>query len=329
MTARSLLAALAMVAAPAVAASPEEETEHVVEPGETLNGIANRARVQRQHIIEANGLEAPYVIRVGQRLEIPRGKAARRSIASRASASATSGSGVTSYVVKPGETLGGIANRQQVPRVLIAEANGLSEPYVLRVGQTLRIPRTRHHTVKPGETGLGIAADYGVLWNAIAVANGLEQDSGLRSGQRLLIPAIVAPSAEPRRPEVQPATSRFSWPLTGEIRRPFAARGAGDYHDGIDIVAEKGAAARAIAEGTVIFAQEEPRQFGNLVIIDHGSGWHSAYGSLERVTVEKGEKVGKGERVGTVGNTSITRKTELHFELRRNGKPVDPLSELP
>ncbi|MEZ5743649.1 MAG: LysM peptidoglycan-binding domain-containing M23 family metallopeptidase [Sphingomonadaceae bacterium] len=329
MTYKAFLAGIAFISlsAAAQAASPEEETVHVVGEGETLNGIANRAGVPRQRIIEANGLDAPYMIRVGQKLEIPRGKTARRTIASRASTSKSSG--LSTYVVKSGETLGGIANREGVPRVSIIEANGLKDPYVIRVGQKLLIPRTRHHTVKDGETGFAIAMDYGVPWKNIAIANGLDQDGSLQKGQKLLIPAIFDPPSSQPETTNKPTGARFAWPLTGDIRRKFTARGAGDYHDGIDIVADKGAAARSIAEGTVIFAQKEPRQFGNLVIIDHGNGYHSAYGSLEKLTVKKGDKVGKGERVGLVGDTSITRKTELHFELRKNGKPVDPLTELP
>lgn len=85
----------------------------------------------------------------------------------------------------------------------------------------------------------------------------------------------------------------------------------------------------AAAAGTVIFAGEEKNQFGNLVVIDHGNRWHSACGSLGRLTVTKGHQVTQGERVGLVGDTSVTMRTELHFELRRDGKPVDPLTELP
>ena len=72
------------------------------------------------------------------------------------------------HVVVPGETLGGVANRAHVPRVLIIEANGLKEPYALREGQRLRLPRTRHHTVAKGETGFDIAYHYGVPFSAIA-----------------------------------------------------------------------------------------------------------------------------------------------------------------
>ena len=73
----------------------------------------------------------------------------------------------------------------------------------------------------------------------------------------------------------------------------------------------------------------DPDQFGNLVVIEHGDGWHSAYGSLARITVKEGDPVKATERVGLVGDTSLTRKTELHFELRKAGKPVDPVDYLP
>lgn len=327
---RNLLAiVLAIAATQAGALPPEEETEHVVEAGETLNGIANRACVARDAIIAANGLEAPYVIRVGKTLTIPRkGKAASRSIPA---GSGTAPGATGTYVVQPGETLGGIANREQVPRVLIAEANRLKPPYTLRVGQKLLIPRTRHHEVKPGDTGFAIAYAYGVPWNDIAVANGLDPDAQLKAGQNLLIPTVLdAPAPVQAAPQPVTATSsQFAWPVKGDIRRSYAARGSGSFHDGIDIVAPKGTAVRATAAGTVTFAGKDPKQFGNLVVLEHPDGWHSVYASLGRITVKKGASVAQGERVGLVGDTSITRKTELHFELRKDAKPVDPMSRLP
>ena len=78
----------------------------------------------------------------------------------------------------------------------------------------------------------------------------------------------------------------------------------------------------------MIFADKKG-SYGNLVILSHGDGWHSVYGYLDRITVKVGEQVGKGERIGLVGNTGIAKGDELHFELRRNNKPVDPTSELP
>jgi len=331
---RLFLSGLVLLAGTTLAATPPaEETEHRVEEGETLNGIANRAGVPASRIIEANGLEEPYLIRIGQKLAIPReGRPASRSISARPSAPRVSDGASEVHVVEPGETLGGIALASQVPRVLIAEANGLEPPFTIRIGQKLVIPRTRQHTVESGDTGFGLAYRYAVPWSDIAVANGIEPDAPLRIGQQLLIPTLLgSPGTTPVPGSMTPTASatHFAWPLSGPIRRGWRSRNSRDYHDGLDIEAPEGTAVRASAAGIVIFAGEEWNQFGNLVVIDHGDGWHSAYGSLGRVTVQKGHKVTQGERVGLVGDTSITKRTELHFELRKGGKPVNPLDELP
>lgn len=234
----------------------------------------------------------------------------------------------TEHVVKPGETLMGIANHAKVPRVLIAEANGLTPPYIVRAGQKLRIPRTRRHKVVRGETGFTIAYSYAVPWRDIAVANGIDADAAIRPGQTLLIPTLLD------RPAVEPApqaasSPRFAWPLAGPVRRGFTARGASNYHDGLDITAREGTAVRAADAGKVIFAGKEPRQFGNLVVIDHGDGWHTAYGFLSRITVTKDEQVRRGERIGLVGRTGLAKGPELHFEVRRGERPVNPNAQLP
>ena len=247
----------------------------------------------------------------------------------------------TEHVVAPGETLMGVANRAKVPRVLIAEANGLKPPYALRAGQKLKIPRTRRHTVVRGDTGFSVAYRYAVPWQDITVANGIEEDKPLKPGQVLLIPTLIAvPDAAPpptaasaaasaAAATAASATKLFGWPLQGAVRRGFTARSESDYHDGIDIRAAEGTAVRATAAGKVLFAGAEPRQFGNLVVIDHGNGWTSSYAFLSRITVSENEEVRAGERVGLSGKTGRAKGPELHFELRRNNRPVDPAEELP
>ena len=69
--------------------------------------------------------------------------------------------------------------------------------------------------------------------------------------------------------------------------------------------------------------------YGNLVIVSHAAKWHSIYAFLSRITVKKGEQVNKGERIGLVGNTGLAKGDELHFELRRDNRPVDPRGKLP
>ncbi len=250
---------------------------------------------------------------------------------------------VTSYKVRPAETLGGIARRVEVPRVLIIEANGLKPPYAVREGQVLVIPRRTARTVKRGDTGFSIAYDAGVPWPQIALANGIDPKAPVKPGQKLVIPTLSQPSAaaaavkaaeEEGRAEGALALAaqspvRFQWPAPGDIRRPFTPRGRRGSHDGIDIPAPAGTAVRAAAPGKVLFAGLEPKTYGNLVILEHGKGWFSAYAKMARVTVKKGEKVRAGTRIGLVGDTGSTPGTELHFEIRRKMVPLDPLLMLP
>lgn len=236
----------------------------------------------------------------------------------------------TEHRVKPGETLSGIANRAEVPRILIIEANGLKEPYTVRAGQVLIIPRRRSHTVKPGETGFEIALEYGLPWKAIAEANGLDPKKPVRAGRKLAIPTLSKAASEaPPAPPPPPKAPALDWPVDGKLRRGFAARPAGNYHDGVDITARKGTEVRAAAAGTVLFAGTEPKQFGRLVVLDHGNGWTSAYAFLDKITVKEGQKLRLGEQLGRVGSTGQAKGNELHFELRRNNKAVDPQPLMP
>jgi murein DD-endopeptidase MepM/ murein hydrolase activator NlpD len=250
----------------------------------------------------------------------------------------------TTHVVKAGETLGGIAARAEVPRVLIIEANGLKEPYALRAGQKLVIPRRRSHTVKDGETGFSIALDYGVPWSAIAAANGLKVGDPVKTGQKLAIPtisskAVVAPVATPA-PSPSPSAStaaladtpapKFAWPLTGKVRRTFAsAETKGGPHEGIDLLSPEGTAVRASAAGKVIFAGQGPEDYGLTVIVFHGGRWTTTYSFLSKVTVKEGDEVKAGERVGLVGETGMATEPQLHFEVRKNRVALDPVKFLP
>lgn len=260
----------------------------------------------------------------------------------------------TQHVVKPGETLGGIANRAGVPRGEIIEANGLKEPYLLRAGQKLTIPRRRTHTVMAGETGFSIAMDQGVPWSAIAAANKLDAKAEVKPGQVLAIPAVTTPApikaADPAPAPAAPTASptpattpspapaavadtrapAFAWPVRGTVRRAFAPRGdQSAYHDGIDVLSPEGTAVRASAAGKVIFAGEGPKEYGLTVIIHHGGRWTTTYAFLKQVTVKQDGQVKAGERVGLVGQTGLAKEPQLHFEVRNNKVALDPAKYLP
>lgn len=237
----------------------------------------------------------------------------------------------TEHVVVAGETLGGIAARSGVPMATIAEANGLSEPYVVKTGKKLVIPRQRTHIVKKGDTGFAIGFQYGVPFGQIATANGIDENDVLQPGQKLIIPALTkTPEVAAPKPPAVAAAKEPSWrrPHEGKLILGWKRRPDGGGHEGLDFAVNRGDAVRAAAAGTVIFAGEAPERFGNLVVIDHGGGWNTAYGHLDKVTVKKDEKVRAGERIGLGGSTGDATGTELHFEIRKDGQPLDPAPKL-
>ena len=320
---------------------------HVVQDGETLNGIANRAGVTPAAIIKANNLKAPaYAVRLGQKLRIPGkgGSATAQAPAKPDSSKPDSASkaetpirmGETN-IVQPGETLNGIATRAGIPKTVLADANGIGAPYVVKTGQKLRIPRQRVHVVASGDTASEIAEKYGVSYDAIRTANGLPGGSSPKVGQRLVIPATVARSAPaiPAAPAASSASATpstdgsFRWPLIGKIVRRFDLQAPGAGHRGIDIDASVGQAVMAARAGTVIYAADEPIRYGKMIVVEHEGQWYSAYAHLSSIAVAKGDSVKVGEVIGYAGSTGDAPQPQLHFELRQANRPVDPLTKLP
>ncbi|MDI3481077.1 MAG: hypothetical protein PWQ97_732 [Tepidanaerobacteraceae bacterium] len=121
-------------------------------------------------------------------------------------------------------------------------------------------------------------------------------------------------------------SGRFLWPLVGTVTSPFGRRG-GEFHTGIDVAADRGTPIRASNAGTVTFAGRRGT-YGNLVIIDHGGGYETWYAHANSILVSVGDRVEKGQQVATVGTTGRTTGSHVHFEVRLNGKPQNPLNYL-
>lgn len=261
------------------------------------------------------------------------------------------------YVVVAGDTLRGIGNRTGAGSEAIAAANALSEPYVIRPGQRLRIPGGRYHEVRAGQTGIAIARAYGVDWSSIVADNALSAPYVLRIGQRLRLPAgttdtrmmtieeraraftldiddIVtggtpATSATPTaQPPAVTAPARFQWPIEGRVIARFGPAASGRRNDGIGIAAPVGTPVRATADGEVIYAGNDIGVLGGLLLIDHGGGWISAYGHMGTLAVGQGARVAAGSVIGTSGESGQADQPQLQFQLRHNRRPVDPLTRL-
>jgi murein DD-endopeptidase MepM/ murein hydrolase activator NlpD len=124
----------------------------------------------------------------------------------------------------------------------------------------------------------------------------------------------------------------FSWPVSGTITAPFGWRsnpfgGAPEFHEGLDIAAPMGTTVAAAAGGTIIMAQWYGG-YGNYILIDHGGGYSTGYGHLSAIYVSVGQSIQRGQAIGAVGSTGQSTGPHLHFEVRINGKPVDPAPRL-
>jgi lipoprotein NlpD len=116
----------------------------------------------------------------------------------------------------------------------------------------------------------------------------------------------------------------FGWPIKGRVLKVFST----SHNKGIDIAGKKGQSVKATERGKVVYAGQGLIGFGKVLIIRHNEVFLSAYANASRLLVNEGQRVEKGQHIAEVGNVGIKR-TSLHFEIRKNGKPVNPLKLLP
>lgn len=257
--------------------------------------------------------------------------------------SASSGSNTTaSYVVKYRDTLDSIAEKFSVSPQVIVDANKLKPPYPLEPGRTIAIPGARVVTPPPTDAAPATATTTPsgpVRQERLAPPPQGEPPRSAAPGSAgpgdpvpLGPTASAAPSpAAPPPAAPQPAAPppRFEWPLTGKVVAGYGPRADGQKNDGIEIAADKGTTVKAADSGTVVYAGNEVRGMGNLLLISHPAGYITAYGYNDALLVKKGDVVKKGQPIAKVGTSGGTADPRLHFEVRRGNKTVDPASVLP
>lgn len=244
------------------------------------------------------------------------------------------------YTVQDGDTIAGIAEDFGVSTSTILSTNGLTERDVIKAGDHLTVLPTSGvlHTVASGDTLLAIANKYDVDAAAVAEFNELGDTHKLSIGQKLIIPgATVTPVNAPRivpsdtriasrDPEgptpgpVQSIGSGFVWPTTTKHISQYFRWG----HTGIDIDNRSRPAIYAADSGTVEFAGWLGA-YGNLIIVNHGGGLQTYYAHNEAHYVAKGQKVAKGAAIAKMGSTGRSTGPHVHFEVRRNGAPINPM----
>ncbi len=178
--------------------------------------------------------------------------------------------------------------------------------------------RPTSHRIRAGQTLSSVAATYGVSYRYLACLNGIRNPHRIRVGQKIALP--YRPKASERL--------GFRWPMkAGTLTSQFGPRRK-HCHNGLDIAAPIGTPVRAAAGGRVIFSGRL-RGYGNLIVVQHNSVYSTAYAHLKNRSVRKGKKVKRGAKLGTVGRSGQSTGPHLHFEVRVNGLPRDPMLYLP
>lgn len=251
---------------------------------------------------------------------------------------------ISTYTVREGDSLSGIADMFDVSMNTILWANNLSNKSAVRPGMTLVILPVSgiRHKVASGDTLATLAKRYGSDADEIASFNGLSAAGSLASGDTVIIPGgEIAAVKAPAKKAVAKATSKIktggslgavlgtgntSNAVSGGFANPApAGRISQGIHgwNGVDLAAPQGSAINAAAAGTVIISRVGGWNggYGNYIVIDHGNGVQTLYSHNSTNTVSIGDTVVRGQNIGTIGNTGQSTGYHVHFEVRGAKNP--------
>lgn len=281
---------------------------YVVKKGDTLFSIGLDHGYDYKEIAQANNIEAPYVIKVGQTLKLGALKDKPENLQS--SKPQEQGDGVVTYPINS-ETVTDATSTSTPTVIAISEPKALREPYSDEVLKT-PLPAAKPLMTKPSITP-------GTTTKTAADKTSIETKPETKVAE-------VKPEA---KPETKPDTAKpdnngndnlnWAWPTKGKIIANFNDGG----NKGIDIAGSKGQPIQAAAAGKVIYSGSDLRGYGKLVIVKHNSTYLSVYANNHAILVKEGQQVSRGQKIAEMGDTD-SNTVKLHFEIRQQGKSVDP-----
>ena len=322
--------------------SENKNDEILVQKGDTLYSISKKNNIPLRDIIESNNLEPPYNLKVGTALKIP---------------------SANFHESRDGDTLYSISRMYDMKVNDVIALNNLKFPYSIYPGDKIKImkkidenkiisdkkteknPQNIVETkIKPADKSKEITdkkhskeiEKYGFKPSEVRAEeiNRRNNPTDSRTAQNIINPTkneIVETKLSINKPidkdsikKIANKANHFSWPVRGEIISKFGPKSAGLYNDGINIKAPEGKTVSASEDGIVAYVGNELKGYGNLVIIKHSGGWISAYAHLKNSTVERGQKIIKGQKIGNVGNSGKVKFPQLYFGLRKGRDAVNP-----
>lgn len=329
-----------------------------VQKGDTLNAVARRYNISQDTIIQANGLRSPYRLTRGQRLVLPppppsaspylasRGEPAypvARNYATQRRAVITTNELPPPQEVKPAPRLANadLAPQQKATQQVTPKAKPTMKP-VVEAGDDVkgldpRVEGARYYALgtpreKPLPDGQGGPEEFAPPQADKAPKAAIAKTQVVAAKTQLVATRDLdaAYDEKPVKAKTIIDTSgdggaaQFIWPVRGKLLSGYGRRETGQHNDGINIAAEPGTEVKAADSGIVVYAGNELAGYGNLLLIRHPSGYVTAYAHNRKILVERGTKVKQGETVALVGSTGDVDRPQLHFEIRKGDRAVDP-----
>jgi murein DD-endopeptidase MepM/ murein hydrolase activator NlpD len=313
---------------------------HTVLQGDTLYSISRNYQIPMREIILLNKLKPPYVMNAGYRMKLPP---------------------PNEYIVRAGDSIQSVAQLYEVSPNRLANLNGLRAPYYLPPGQVLRLPTpsgknssakryTATSTINKNSSSPRSVERQALKTPRTGTPRTGTPNLGSIVSSTAAPPKVAVPTSKPvvkktalnkpelKKPQVKTKTvsraktpsipkladGNFMRPVDGKIISSYGAKKDGLHNDGINIKAVKGTPVRAAQNGVVVYNGDDLDGYGNLVLIRHENKMMTAYAHLDKTLVKRGEKVARGQSIGTVGKTGQVDTPQLHFEVRKGSTPLNP-----
>ncbi len=262
---------------------------HRVESGDTLYGVARRHKISPRELASHNDLTVDSALRMGQVLKVP-GKSGKSAPARVERAVAGNNAGSPAVRV--------------VKAVAIEPPAQEAKPVRLAAAGSVPAPAANQDRGRKGNVVLANA-------DASGSVSGADQERPVQRNASL--------------PEPEPMTGNsFRWPVKGKVISEFGTKPNGSHNDGINVAVPQGTSVKAAENGVVAYAGSELKGYGKLILIRHANNWVSAYAHNDDIMVKRGDKVRRGQIISKAGSSGSVSQPQVHFELRKGSRPVDP-----
>jgi len=292
---------------------------HRVQSGETVYGISRQYGVDMSQLVQRNNINPPFTIRVGQRLVIPGRVVEAQSVAALPRQSTPEPEPVVRFESKlteeerrklaeePLDAPLAVTPRDETPQAPLAGG-----PRAPRQADADRAAPQQVAAAPVPQRGFAVSAD------------GFPRPRMKPEGVSRV--AIAGPKIVPR-PEAR-SKDTFLWPVQGRVISSYGPKPGGLHNDGVNIAAPRGTSVRAAENGVVVYAGSELKGFGNMVLVKHADGYVTAYAHTADVLVRRGDRVRRGQAIARVGSSGNVDRPQLHFEIRKGRKAINPQGRL-